>query len=311
MRSTKYLAAFAAAAFLATDAFGQERKEKDSIQPAAKSQGDTARVEVARNVRSSELVGLQVKNKQGKDLGKVEDLVVDLKNGDVRYAALSFGGFAGFGTKLFAVPWQSMTFMLGENDRHFVLDTTPEKLQQQEGFDSSRWPNFGDKKWTDSIDKHYNIDRNKIDRKETETARDATPQATAKTKDQGGAAVAYDTVFRVSRIEELKVINDRNKDLGRVDDLVIDVNAGKVKYAALTYGATLGIGGKLFAVPLHEFTVKHATNDVFLVLNVNEEDLKKAPGFDKDHWPNFADKNWSAEIDRYYDRSAKRPTTVK
>jgi sporulation protein YlmC with PRC-barrel domain len=299
MRSTQYLAALAAAAFLATEALAQDRRTTDQ---AAASSGEKARVEVAKNVRSSQLVGLAVKNKQGKDLGKVEDLVVDLKNGDVRYAALSFGGFAGFGSKLFAVPWQAMTFMLAENDRYFVLDTTPEKLQQQEGFDSSRWPNFADKKWTDTIDKHYNIQRK---------GTDVPPQATAKTKDQGGAAIAYDTVFRVSRIEDLKVINERNQDLGRVDDLVIDINGGKVKYAALAFGTTLGLGGKLFAVPLNEFTVKHATNDVFLVLNVNEEDLKKAPGFDKDHWPNFADSNWSAEIDRYYDRTAKRPTTVK
>ena len=302
MRSAQCLTAFAAADFLTTGALAQDRKSTDPA--AARSPTGTARVEVAKNVRSSQLVGLAVKNKQGKDLGKVEDLVVDLKNGDVRYAALSFGGFAGFGSKLFAVPWQAITFMLAENDRYFVLDTTPEKLQQQEGFDSSRWPNFADKKWTDTIDKHYNIERK-------DSTRDVPPQATAKTKDEGGAAIAYDTVFRVSRIRELKVINDRNQDLGRVDDLVIDVNGGKVKYAALAFGTTLGLGGKLFAVPLNEFTVKHATNDVFLVLHVNEEDLKKAPGFDKDHWPNFADSNWSAEIDRYYDRTAKRPTTVK
>lgn len=308
MRSTFYLAAFAAAATFTTAALAQEQKAQERRAPdpaaAARTQGEKTRVEVAKNVRASQLVGLAVKNKQGKDLGKVEDLVVDLKNGHVRYAALSFGGFAGFGSKLFAVPWQAMTFMLAENDRYFVLDTTPEKLQQQEGFDSSRWPNFADTKWTDTIDKHYNVERKS-------STKDVPPQATAKTKDQGGAAIAYDTVFRVSRIEELKVINERNQDLGRVDDLVIDVSAGKVKYAALAFGTTLGLGGKLFAVPLNEFTVKHATNDVFLVLGVNEEDLKKAPGFDKDHWPNFADSNWSAEIDRYYDRTAKRPTTVK
>jgi sporulation protein YlmC with PRC-barrel domain len=297
MRSTSFLAALAALSVLVSGALAQERREQN--QPAAKAPGDAARVEVAKNVRASQLVGLPVKNKQGKDLGKVEDLVVDLKNGDVRYAALSFGGFAGFGSKLFAVPWQAMTFMLAENDRHFVLDTTPEKLQQQEGFDSSRWPNFADKKVTEAIDKHYNIERR-------DTAKDVPPQATDKTKDQGGAAVAYDTVFRISRIKELKV-----KDLGKIDDLVIDVNAGRMKYLALAHGATLGLGGKLFAIPLSEFTVKHATNDVFLALNVSEETLKNAPGFDKDHWPNVADTNWATSIDRYYERTARRPATVK
>lgn len=268
-------------------------------QERAKQPGDAARVEVAKNVRASQLVGAQVKNKEGKHIGKIEDFVVDLKHGDVRYAALSFGGFAGFGTKLFAVPTQAMTFVLAENDRHFVLDTTPEKLQQQEGFDSSRWPNVADRNWMASIDRHYNIQRKEV------------PEATAKIEDKGGATVAYDTAFRFSKIKDLKVMNDRNQDLGRIDDLVIDMNAGKVKYAALAHGTTLGLGGKLFAVPLSEFTLKHAANDAFLVLNVNEEALKNAPGFDKDRWPNIADANWAAEIDRYYERTAKRPTTVK
>jgi sporulation protein YlmC with PRC-barrel domain len=302
MRSTGIFAAIAASAFIVGGALGQERREPN--QTGAKTPGDAARVEVAKNVRSSQLIGLAVKNKEGKDLGKVEDLVIDLKNGDVRYAALSFGGFAGFGTKFFAVPWQAMTFVLGERDRHFVFDTTPEKLKEQEGFDSSHWPNFADKKFTDAIDRHYNIQRK-------DSGRDLTPEATDKTKDEGGAAVEFDTAFRVSRIKDLKVINDRNQDLGKIDDLVIDVSGGKVKYAALAHGTTLGLGGKLFAVPLHEFTIKHATNDVFLVLNVSEEDLKNAPGFDKDNWPNVADPNWAAGIDRYYERTARRPTTVK
>jgi sporulation protein YlmC with PRC-barrel domain len=275
-------------------ALAQERAKQPSNQP-----GDAARIELAKNVRASQLIGLQVRNKEGKHIGKIEDMVVDLKQGDVRYAALSFGGFAGFGTKLFAIPWQAMTYMLAENDRHFVLDVTPEKLQQQEGFDSSHWPNFADKNWTASVDRHYNVERRQ------------EPEATGKAEDKGGATVAFDTAFRVSKIKDLKVLNDRNQDLGRIDDLVIDMNAGKVKYAALAHGTTLGLGGKLFAVPLSEFTLKHAANDAFLVLNVDQESLKNAPGFDKDHWPNVADSNWAAEVDRYYERTAKRPTTVK
>jgi len=299
MRTTRFfMAVLVGSALAANGAAGQERADKFKA-PDAAGQREPARVEVARNVRSSHIVGLPVKNKAGKDLGKIEDLVIDMKHGDVRYAALSFGGFAGFGGKLFAVPWQKMTFMLGENDRHFVFDVTPEQLERMHGFDSSKWPNVADPKWAAEIDKEHNFQRKDH------------PQATGKVEDKGGAPVAFDTVFRISKIKGMKVINDQNKDLGNVDELVIDVNAGRVKYAALSFGSTLGFGGKMFAVPLSEFTLKHATNDVFLVLHANEEALKNAPGFDKDHWPNTADPNWAAEIDRYYERTAKRPTTVK
>ena len=56
-------------------------------------------------------------------------------------------------------------------------------------------------------------------------------------------------------------------------------------------------------------TLTHAQNETFLLVHVSEEGLKNAPGFDKDHWPNTADSNWAADIDRYYQRTATRPTT--
>ena len=40
----------------------------------------------------------------GEHLGKIEDLMIDLENGRVAYAVLSFGEFMDLGNKLFAVP---------------------------------------------------------------------------------------------------------------------------------------------------------------------------------------------------------------
>ena len=39
--------------------------------------------------------------------------------------------------------------------------------------------------------------------------------------------------------------------------------------------------------------------------------LKKAPGFDKDHWPEFANQHWSATVEEYYGahpETASRPS---
>ncbi len=46
----------------------------------------------------------KVINMAGVHLGKFEDLMIDLENGSVTYAVLSFGGFLSLGNKLFAVP---------------------------------------------------------------------------------------------------------------------------------------------------------------------------------------------------------------
>jgi hypothetical protein len=47
--------------------------------------------------RASELIGMTVYNTADEELGQIEDLVMDVDGGRVRYAALSFGGFLGIG----------------------------------------------------------------------------------------------------------------------------------------------------------------------------------------------------------------------
>jgi sporulation protein YlmC with PRC-barrel domain len=285
MRTTLQLAlaafAFAAVAALANVAAADE--------PAKANQANVA---IAHVFRSGEIIGLPVKNNSHETLGKIDDLVIDMKTGEVRYAALSFGGIAGIGSKLFAVPFGSMKFMHGEpnnaSSRHFMFDVTKEQLEKAPGFDTSHWPNVGDVKWAASIDKHYNYERKHFDT---------------------GAAVTYETVFRASQIKGMDVRNDANENLGSVDELVIDVTKGHVKYVALSFGSWFTGGNKLFAVPLSSLTLTHANDKTFFIAHVSQDTLKNAPGFDKNNWPNTADPNWAKGIDTYYQRTAQRPTT--
>jgi sporulation protein YlmC with PRC-barrel domain len=290
MSRTLAIVSAAAFAFSALAAAPVRAEEK----PAA-----SAKVEVATTFRSSELIGMPVRNRAGKDLGKIEDFVVEMNSGDVRYAAISFGGFAGFGDKLFAVPWKAMAFKFGEQDRYFVFDVTPEQLEKSPGFDQNNWPDVADRAWSASIDKHYGIRRtdNPPDKPTVEKAR---------------APIVYDAVFRVSTINGMKVKNEAGEDVGHVDELVFDIKAGKAKYAALSFGGFAGFGNKLFAIPMSAFTLKHGAEQTFLVLDISPERLKEAPGFDKEHWPDMANPNWATEIDKFYPaRTAERPRTRK
>lgn len=256
-----------------------------------------AGVAIAHTLRTSDIIGLSVKNKNHEDVGKIDDLVIDMKTGEVRYAALSFGGVAGIGSKLFAIPWQSMTFTYGEpnkaNSRHFIFDVTKERLENAPGFDSANWPNVADAKWGAAIDKHYKVERN----------------TTAATTTEPRQAIAYETVFRASKIKGMDVRNDANEDLGSIDELVIDVTKGHVKYVALSFGSWFTGGNKLFALPLGSCTLTHANDKTYFVVHATQDSLKNAPGFDKSRWPNTADPNWAKSIDTFYERSAQRPAT--
>jgi sporulation protein YlmC with PRC-barrel domain len=96
------------------------------------------------------------------------------------------------------------------------------------------------------------------------------------------------------------VKNPEGETLGDLKDIMIDTVNGTVAYGVLSFGGLLGMGEKLFAVPWDALQVDGANKQ--LILNVDKERLKKAPGFDKDHWPNFADSQFTAQIQQYYAR---------
>src|ERR1035438_6401807 len=90
-----------------------------------------------------------------------------------------------------------------------------------------------------------------------------------------------------------KVVNRQKEDLGTIEHLMIDVEQGRIAYAVLSFGGFLGMGDKLFAIPWSALAVD--TVERQFILNVDKKLLERAPGFDKDHWPNMADRTWGAE----------------
>ncbi|MEZ5351863.1 MAG: PRC-barrel domain-containing protein [Bryobacteraceae bacterium] len=99
------------------------------------------------------LAGDPVVNRKGEDLGKIEEIMVDLASGRVAYAVLSFGGFLGMGDKLFAIPWQSL--QIDTVSKRAILDLSKERLESAPGFDKDNWPNMADRIWGESVYTHY------------------------------------------------------------------------------------------------------------------------------------------------------------
>ena len=79
---------------------------------------------------SSSLVNTDVKNTENQDIGTITDLMIDITHGKIAYAVLSFGGFMGFGDKLFAIPWRALT--VDTVDEKFVLNISKDMLEQAE-----------------------------------------------------------------------------------------------------------------------------------------------------------------------------------
>lgn len=101
------------------------------------------------------LIGDDVYNTTGENLGDIKEIMLDMQTGKVAYAVLSFGGVLGLGEKLFAVPWSALT--LDTEDKGFVLDVSKDQLKALPGFDKDDWPDMTDPMWVKTISSYYQV----------------------------------------------------------------------------------------------------------------------------------------------------------
>jgi sporulation protein YlmC with PRC-barrel domain len=111
-------------------------------------------------------------------------------------------------------------------------------------------------------------------------------------------AIQQRKVLAATTLTGNKVVNLQNQDLGLIEELMIDIDSGRIAYAVLSFGGFLGLGDKLFAIPWSALKLDAAEKR--FVLNISKELLEQAPGFDKNRWPDMSDPAWGAQIYSYY-----------
>ena len=122
------------------------------------------------------------------------------------------------------------------------------------------------------------------------------------------------TVWLASDLIGMKVVAQNGDSLGKIEDVVVHPG-GEPSYAVLSFGGWLGMGDKLFAMPwsvLRTVEADTAKKDSArsLVLPLDKERFKTAPGFDKKSWPAMANKDWTKDVDAFYVGDVN-PNTIK
>jgi sporulation protein YlmC with PRC-barrel domain len=104
--------------------------------------------------------------------------------------------------------------------------------------------------------------------------------------------------FMVEKIIGSKVINLKGETLGKIENLVVDIDTGRIVYAILDSGGFLGVGSKLFPVPWKSLGALPSEGLFFL--NQSKEQMEKAPAFEKKNLPDMGDIRWGANVLKYY-----------
>jgi len=105
-------------------------------------------------------------------------------------------------------------------------------------------------------------------------------------------------VMAAKTLQSNDVYNLEDEKLGSIQEIMLDVQHGRIAYAVLSHGGMLGLGDKLYAIPWSALTLD--TDNKRFILDISTDRLSEADGFDKDNWPSMADEIWARQAYDFY-----------
>ena len=261
--------------------------ESDPGRPATTRELDLSRdlqpERLGYVIKASEVIGKEVKNLQEEKLGKVDDLAVDIETGRIVEVLVSSGGLLGIGDKIVAVPPTAFTTDATGAHPNLRLDITKERLKGAATIEMSKWDEVTQ---TNRVMETY-----RYFGREPYFAR-AQRIETDKT------TILPARLERASKVIGSTVRNEADEKVGKVDNLMVDLDAGRIVTVVLSSGGFLGVGDDLRALPPGAFRARDKDN--YLVVNASKDVLTTSPHFKATEWPNFSDPTYSVSVYRAY-----------
>ena len=83
---------------------------------------------------TKDIIGTRIKNTAGKDLGEIDQLLID-RNGKVTHVVIGLGGVAGVGEKKVVVPWSELKFAPVTEGKKNAITMDEAKLESAPRYD--------------------------------------------------------------------------------------------------------------------------------------------------------------------------------
>ncbi|MEQ1752200.1 MAG: PRC-barrel domain-containing protein [Prosthecobacter sp.] len=242
--------------------------------------------------KATEILGITVKNKQNEKIGKVEDLTVDVASGRIIQVILSTSKYTGCDGALTAVPPGALHHDAA--NKILNLDAGKEKLMSAPKFEMAKWAEESDTDHLFAVYRHFGEEK-------TFTF---IQNGRVVLNDKVGTGESLISAARPSQIQMASkligtpVKNLQEEKLGTVDNLQLDLPAGRVVAVIVSSGGFLGMGDELSAVPSAALLFTKGRD--MLQLDASKEMLSSAPHFKVNQWPDFAQTSYANGIYQAY-----------
>jgi sporulation protein YlmC with PRC-barrel domain len=230
-------------------------------------------------VAASQWIDREIYDKSGRQIGETDDLVIK-RSGKIKKVTIDVGGFLGIiGDKLVAVSLRELQNLMLDGNGRMVLDTTEQQLQKRSEFDYYQQGLLPDYYYRPGGYYKYNYAYRYFPPPYPRTGPYYGPQSSYHRTEPYSADEPHDWAwsparYLASNLTDRPVVSASGAFLGRVADLLIDVQKGEVKKIILEAAEIRG-DDPLVAIPYEPpgFTVYG------VVCDLSQEEIRKMPAY--------------------------------
>lgn len=224
--------------------------------------------------RGSTLIGKNVRA-DGRTVGELDNVVVDLESGRVLYAIVDLG------KEKVAVP--PGIFKRGSGSA-LEINATREQLSDAPRFTSQSASDGELAKASLVYQAHEHFGQT------------AWWQGSA-APDQG----SFNNVHRLTDLNGTRIKNVQDAPVGEVQNAVVDLPAGRVVYVVMTPTSELDPKGAFYALPPQSLTRASASpRERVLVTDLDKAKLASAPQFGRNDWNRIQDRSFASQVYSHY-----------
>lgn len=260
-------------------------------QPGQEAQTSTTDTAVAfigiegstgRSIRASTLLDANFETADGEVSGEIQDLVVNIQNGQVLYALLEYGGVLDIGDTDMPVPLSAFSWGADEDD--LILNVPGQELENYPGVDND-WPVPDDDSWDNEVRNFWNGNGFDTDY---------------------DSAESMSGIRRVSNLLDSDISGSDFED-GDVDDLIISLGEGRVTYALISFG-WLDLDNERSVVPFSAIDAAASEDGLTLNSQLNASTIEQAPRYDDSMFDNSGiyEDDYDADWHTFWDNEGYR-----
>jgi sporulation protein YlmC with PRC-barrel domain len=253
--------------------------EEPLLQPT-----DMPSPELGAPARLSQIAGAAVLNQAGEPVGQAADLILDLQSRRVVYLVLTTGSLLGIGEEAVLMPWDALMVRIDQDQQNLVFTSAvaQELIAQAPQVGEISEIDFSDAEWDASHRQYW-------EGVLTEQRQTATPEV----EDEPAARS-----WLGEQLLNLPVFSAGGEEIGRVEEVLFDLEEGEVQYLVVSAGGVLGIGEKWIPTPVSVLEID--PNGEQFTLLADRQHLIDAPNYDLAQLPDSSDPDWDAGILEYW-----------